>query len=469
MKRALSLLLLFSLTVVEPAQAKPSWWTRQNAVCAVAVAGLLTVLGITIDQSSRNAREQSALRERAEQERTGILDFDQVSLAEFKTFFETHRHSVADLDAFLIRLSQDPKWGKWFEYPLPQYASEARQRELVSPDHPRLILFRGRLLLSFITDPTNPTEYNTLEVTEFNPEDGSYQYFELYVAPQNAAASFLRKNGSCQNCHLGVPIWGGYPLWPGSMDGNEDLFRASISPFEDRMFNQWRNGSLNTPRMRLVNQQYFLADRKPSTSVVSGPRMLTELLTKMQMKRAEIFVTNHPDYEKYKVALAAAEFSGEKVELFLKPETVAEITQRRGASWDQVLLRVKQSQLNELKRRKNRYRELNRLPADYDGSEQGERTFERANTDFVMTLTEVNLLFLFGDDEVKGITLDSIATSRAPGERTFTWGTSGQGFAHQFRFRDILRAPLLEYGFDLKAALKNRPKAEEIRERIPLR
>jgi hypothetical protein len=105
----------------------------------------------------------------------------------------------------------------------------SRSLQGASVEYPRVIAFgeNAGTLLAFNGHPSQ-SRYDSVEVTEFKPADGSYEYREI-VFPEGAPGgrvAYSEKNPAlCLSCH-GIkprPIWDSYFFWPGVYGSVDDL------------------------------------------------------------------------------------------------------------------------------------------------------------------------------------------------------------------------------------------------------
>ncbi|MFN7133680.1 MAG: hypothetical protein ACK4N5_16505, partial [Myxococcales bacterium] len=97
------------------------------------------------------------------------------------------------------------------------YESRSPERDAVSMQHPRIVLFGedAKLVLALTGNP-RAAHYDRVQVLAFDEAADRYRLFELTFRP-GEVARIEAEPASCVQCHGADPrpLWETYNLWPG--------------------------------------------------------------------------------------------------------------------------------------------------------------------------------------------------------------------------------------------------------------
>lgn len=252
--------------------------------------------------------------------------------SELKDLIE--KHDIRSIDQLMTQLPDEFR-----ENFSLMFSSGSRQS--ATDEKPRIILRdkSARLLLGISGDP-HGTNHNLLEVTHFNDDTKTFEYYRIAFSDgaQPSRPVFSPKNPTeCMECHSSElhPIWDTYNRWPGAY-GGEDVRPHNSDGMKPTypQAKKWRSFVENSAGMGRYSFIGELANRvRPQLENAMSPdrtdllydlvdknTQFTLALSELNAERIVRILESSPDYKRYLPALRAA-LSDDMSFLMLLPES----------------------------------------------------------------------------------------------------------------------------------------------------
>lgn len=219
---------------------------------------------------------------------------------------EKNKSQYNDYESFLSYLKRS--YPGMFEHPVLLHQSQSLQK--ASPEHPRVLLFDGGVVMAFSDHPDQ--KGRRIEMLETEPGTYEMRFREIIFEP-SGGVTFQAEPQSCFACHgtPARPIWSPYDFWANSFGSNAGRFttteerkayaglssKASADSGIIGKLSGWAQGPTNMPDMftfylQMLNlggwvQRNIPADVKQAPYIYSLAYVLNNCNAKDEMYESE--------------------------------------------------------------------------------------------------------------------------------------------------------------------------------------
>jgi hypothetical protein len=237
------------------------------------------------------------------------------------------KNKISSTQGLLTQMKSDSCFVDMFKNPILNPLSFALHGELVSPEFPRIVLFKPGLTFMFVGNPAVPAS-QLLEVISFNQKTATFQFSLINFNTPDKSLEFMADAAkvdffalektdptfsglmACSFCHAmeateSRPRWGTPPLYQTPFGAaNEQIFKGS------RQYDQWQvfQKTLGDPAKNALYRFLEIETRADADGNIMFPKKpnssLTLELEDRNLDRVARILRTAPGYAKKKFALA---------------------------------------------------------------------------------------------------------------------------------------------------------------------
>lgn len=349
--------------------------------------------------------------------------------------------SISNIDELLDYFSRSSESKSYLQNFTFLYNSQSAQSENVSPEHPRIVFYKDRLIFGITAEGSD------LEIFELPPKSVDFAVHRINFSEAESAKRFVDSPKNCKGCHGSppTPIWGNYKLWPGAFGSNEDLVlepKVGFQTHESTFFQNFLK-KRNTGRYSFFTfSDPLFKDEGEATKfgtvkkLRSNPNVRFSIyMSGLNNIRIARRLKQLPTFQKYKFALLAAILRCKDVPDFLPKEVRRAHEAQLNADYSKLGEETRKVTKSEFAGRVDAFTRL--LGANFDLNQ----VFDlRQELDLYSSAVMSGLRYLI---EGQGTKIDDWSLSYAPGDYSYSFGAGPygpEGIARSILLPELIRS-----------------------------